>query len=749
MSISKILAIVVFSTVIFINSCTTGMGGHRKSSVTIDFKDGISKSDFRNYDFFASKPLIVIGTLAKEEDEDDYETNKIMAETVKFRMEKWLNKAGRVGEIIEDSDLTTKMIQERDLVLIGTPKSNSILRKIESVLPIKVSGENIIIAGGEKIEKDESGVSFKYPNPLNPKRMIWVVTAPLYENIRFVPKEQFDYVIYKVQDYNLKSDRIRELAQGKFNDKWQLEKVDYVDNKAVETGENDQIVIDLDLKEYPAPQWAKKGVMYEIFVRSFYDSDGDGIGDLAGITEKLDYLNDGDPTTNSDLGIDVIWLMPIFDSPSYHGYDVRDYMKINPQYGTNEDFQTLLKEAHRRGIKIVTDLILNHCSNQHKFYKNAFNNPDSKYDKWFFFTNQSNTRAHNWEFRHRKKERDMYNPYMPAWNLNNPETRTYLFEMAKYWIDPNGDGDFSDGVDGFRCDYAKGPSHEFWKLFRAEVKGINPEVLLLAEVWEGFSEIATYFDNEFDMAFDFAFQGSLSGALSSGSSQELINYFNSYKRELPKEALMNRFLNNHDMNRIYSRMDQDRAKLGITTLLTLPQMPMIYYGDEIGMKGVKDPYDEGVRRPFEWYANNKGKGMTGWYPVFDREVDGVSVEEEQGVKGSLMEHFSKVIRIRNKFSALQGGAFEPVSVMDKSQKRYGRVLAYTVTDAENTILVVTNLHDDVDIYLDLAAVGIEIKDTYREELSGKTISLQKLAGKDTPLFGFQCQGLTSYIFKIK
>ena len=397
----------------------------------------LNKKDFRGYDFFESKPLIVVGTMTKEDDEDEYIVNKDMAKLVKFRMEKWMGKSGQVGAIIADTSLEEKHLG-RDLVLIGTPESNKIFKAIKDMLPIKI-GDEVIEINDAVFEGDEIGASFVYPNPLNPKRMIWVVTSPVYESIRFVPKPK-DYSIFQVADYNPKSDRIWELAEGDYNDYFQIEKVECVDNEEVDSGESDEISIEYELKNYPAPDWAKKGVMYEIFVRSFYDSDGDGIGDLRGIIEKLDYLNDGDDTTHDDLDIEVLWLMPILDSPSYHGYDVTDYKKINPDYGTNEDFQELLREAHKRGIRIVTDLILNHCSNQHPFYKDAYNNPSSKYDKWFFFTNQSNTRAHNWEFRHRETDRALLNPMMPAWNINNPEVRDYLFSTVKYWIDPNGDG---------------------------------------------------------------------------------------------------------------------------------------------------------------------------------------------------------------------------------------------------------------------------------------------------------------------
>lgn len=575
--------------------------------------------------------------------------------------------------------------------------------------------------------------------------MIYVVAAPNYESLRFIPYDS-SYMVYELKDYNPKTDRLMELAMGEYNENGQIEDVDMVDNELVDTGENEAIEVG-ELEHYDPPEWAKNGVMYEIFVRSFYDSDGDGVGDLKGITQKLDYLNDGDDSTTDDLDIEVIWLMPIFDSPSYHCYDVRDYMKINSDYGTNEDFQELLQEAHKRGIRIVTDLILNHCSNQHEFFQDAYDNPDSKYDEWFYFSNASNTRAHNWYFRHGDEDRNMLNPYMPAWNVNNPDVQEYLFDVAKYWMDPNGDGDFSDGIDGFRCDYAIGPPHEFWKLFRKEVKAVNPDVLLLAEAWADMNKIAMFFDNQFDMAFDFPFQGSLTGTISSGSAREFNNVMASYDI-LPQYALMNRFLNNHDMNRIYNRMSVKKAKLGATMLLTIPQMPMIYYGDEIGMKGEKDPYDEGIRRPFEWCKANDCEGMTDWYPVWNETPDGISVEEQLNKDDSILEYFKDLLTIREEYPTLETGDIRLINIMADGE-HYRRAVAYTVTDEDNKILVVVNLHDAIDLTLNLSHLKDVKTATLTEVLKAKPIDTEILTEDNKAEFPMSCEGETAYIFVLE
>jgi glycosidase len=667
-------------------------------------------------DFFSSASVIVWGTAS--DDEDETEINELFAEdVVDFRIKRWLNYPENVVKIIADTLLTVEDINQYNLILAGTVESNLWLQLLSPFLPFQITADQIkckdaVFAG------EEVGISFRYPNPLNPQRQLWVITAPSYEALRFIPKKA-DYCIYQVTDYSLQADRFYELAQGDFTEDWQLTELMLVDNKEVYSGENDTFQV-LPIKHFPAPGWIRSGVMYEIFVRSFADSDGDGIGDLRGLSAKLDYLNDGDPATKTDLGIELIWLMPIFESPSYHCYDVADYYKIEQDYGTNEDFQELLREAHKRGIKIITDLVLNHCSSEHVFFKDAYGNPDSPYDEWFFFSNASNTRAHNWQFRHREKDRAMLEPMMPAWNVNNPAVQSYLFDMAKYWIDPDGDGDFSDGIDGFRCDYVKGPPQEFWQNFRQEIKTLNPEVLLLAENWEGLGSISQSFNDQFDMAFDFPFQGSLVGVISSASSKELINLINEQARILPENAVMNRFFNNHDMNRIFTTMDAKSAKQGLTILLTMNDMPMLYYGDEIGMKGLKDPYDEGIRRPMEWCEDNQCPEMTSWYPVWNYEPDGISVEEEQADPGSILNYIKKLISLREANPVLETGEinFLPVYVNGEGGEEYPRALVYYSSDGKNTLLIAANLHREQLLEIDLSGLGniSEIKDLSIDDL---------------------------------
>jgi glycosidase len=210
----------------------------------------------------------------------------------------------------------------------------------------------------------------------------------------------------------------------------------------------------------PMPQgsqgypWWNDTVFYEVFLRSFYDSNGDGIGDINGLIEKLDYLNDGDPKTKTDLGITGIWLMPIFPSPSYHGYDVKDYYEINPDYGTMEDFNRLLEEAHLRGIRIVIDFVINHTSTEHPWFIEARKGEDSLYRNLYIWSEQKPDYLGPWgqPVWHANYDQTYYYGVfwsgMPDLNFENQEVTNEINRIAAFWLE-------DIGVDGFRVDGAR------------------------------------------------------------------------------------------------------------------------------------------------------------------------------------------------------------------------------------------------------------------------------------------------------
>jgi len=263
-----------------------------------------------------------------------------------------------------------------------------------------------------------------------------------------------------------------------------------VDSQQEDTSKIDNSKNIQGTEEYP---WWNDSVFYEIFVRSFYDSDGDGIGDFNGIVEKMDYLNDGNPNTSTDLGITGIWLMPINPSPSYHGYSVTDYYSVNPEYGTMDDFENFLNEAHKRGIKVIVDLVLNHTSNQHPWFLNAAD-PTSPYHDWYIWSDTDPGYVGSWGQEVWFEQGDEYyystfSEFMPDLNYTNPEVTQEMQNVVQFWVN-------EVGVDGFRLDAAKHlieegtkqantiSTHSWYEKFRPALKQINPHALVVGEIWE-------------------------------------------------------------------------------------------------------------------------------------------------------------------------------------------------------------------------------------------------------------------------
>ncbi|BDU51432.1 alpha-amylase family glycosyl hydrolase [Haliovirga abyssi] len=588
------------------------------------------------------------------------------------------NKMKKRIKMVKDTEVTKEMLASHNLILIGNTKTNRVLQQMDKYLTIKANGDKVIIGKKEYVGKNY-GVTYYYPNLYNLNNSMILVMGNSGTALKEYDFKKYDLIAFEgikqmIPVYS------KEKGYGRFNQDWKLDFLE-VDPSALDTGENVKLKVG-DIKKYPFPKWAEGKVIYEIFLRSYYDSNGDGIGDIQGLIKKLDYIK--------SLGADIIWLTPIFDSPSYHGYDIKNYFKINKDYGTVEDFRELAEEMHKRGMKLVLDLVLNHCSNQEPHFRDAHNNPNSKYDKWFYFSNIQNTIYHDWFFRDDDNRRDTINSHMPAWNTNNIDVVNFQVSIAKFWMDPNKDGNMNDGADGYRLDYAKGPSHNYWKLFRQKVKAINSKTLLLGEIWTDLDKLPPYFDNEFDAAFDF----SLQGAMTSGVFKDVDDTLKSEEKVLPKNAVMARFLSNHDLDRFPTYIPKNQLKVYAALLMTLNGMPTLYYGDEIGQKGEGSDGDEGRRAPMEWYKNNKGAGMTSWTSVYNKNVDGISVEEENGVKGSLLNEYKKLIKVREKYIDIFGtGKAEFITAYEMKngkEKKARRVLSYFVENGGKKAFVVLN-----------------------------------------------------------
>ncbi len=455
---------------------------------------------------------------------------------------------------------------------------------------------------------------------------------------------------------------------------------------------------------YQTPDWFDDAVLYSIFVRSFADSDGDGVGDLNGITNRLDYLE--------ALGVDVLWLLPIYPSPSYHGYDVSDFFAVNPEYGTLEDLQNLVQAVHARGMRLILDFVPSHLSNQNPLFQEAYGNPGAEKEDWFVFTNEANTFYAGFAD----------NKEMPRFNHFNPEVVDYLTEAALYWIDLDGDGDYTDGVDGFRVDNATFPPQEFFLEFRQRIKAANPETLLLGETWvTDPRSLSIFFQDQFDALFDFpvysvvqggqnfntdgVLAGKLSPVLLTSILQDEITRY-------PEEAQSVHFFSNHDTNRIANEVggSLDRQELAAALLVSLPGPIMIYYGEEIGMPGQKGPapwYDAYRREPMDWYAAESGPDQASWFMPNDRwnaPNDGVSVEEESSDPDSLLNYWRQMIEIRKSNPALSQGEIKFPTFSASGQG--GWVISRTT--GEEWVLAFFNFSDaEIEITLNEAPFGAE------------------------------------------
>jgi glycosidase len=456
------------------------------------------------------------------------------------------------------------------------------------------------------------------------------------------------------------------------------------------------------------------GVKYEIFVQSFADSNNDGIGDIPGMTAQLDYL--------SDLGVNGIWLMPISPSPSYHKYDVVDYMNIHPDYGTLEDFRIFVEEAHQRGIYIIVDLIVNHTSSEHPWFKQARSSKDNEYREYYVWGKREeildaiekkeitmdSDNITQWHENDQDETEELYYGFfhggMPDLNFDNPKVRKEIFEIGRFWLEEL-------KVDGFRLDAAKHiypddraeDNHAWWEEFRSEMKKINPDVYLVGEVYADAATVAPFLTGlpslfNFDMAFSIL--GSVLKEKSLAAEIDGPKWAEKPGQDLLSGFILTRenylvvnpefqdaiFLSNHDQNRSASFLgkDESRIKMAASILFTLPGLPYLYYGEEIGMPGMKP--DEHIREPFIWDKPEKDKLRTRWIEpenATDSVVQSVSVQQQ--LSTSILNHYKDWIALRNRSEALSMGDINPVDMNDKT------LVAFTRKTATDSVLVIHNL----------------------------------------------------------
>lgn len=442
--------------------------------------------------------------------------------------------------------------------------------------------------------------------------------------------------------------------------------------------------------------WWNDTVFYEVFVRSFYDSNGDGVGDINGLIEKLDYLNDGDPTTTDDLGITGIWLMPIMESPSYHGYDVTDYYAVDQEYGTQADFQRLMTEAHRRGIRVIVDLVLNHTSVQHPWFT-ASRDPNSDKRDWYIWSDTDpGFRGPNGQKVWHPTDNGYYYAIfwdgMPDLNYENPDVTAQMLDVTRFWLEEM-------GVDGFRLDAIKHivedgsiqenstATHAWLQGFYTFYKRVNPEAFAVGEAWTSTQQVLAYTGDEVDIAFQFDLAQDILNSVDVGISSIFAKTEAAVVAAYPPNQYAT-FITNHDQNRVMSQLDGDEgaARMAASILLTSPGVPFIYYGEEIGMTGSKP--DEDIRRPMQWCSDDGQNvcftsGQPWRSPAPDYEMRSVAIQTID--PDSLLNHYRSLIHLRNAHSALRTGDWTLVN------SNPGRVYAFLRHSEEETVLVVLNL----------------------------------------------------------
>ena len=391
---------------------------------------------------------------------------------------------------------------------------------------------------------------------------------------------------------------------------------------------------------------------YELFVRSFRDSNGDGIGDIQGIIESLDYL--------SEIFVDVIWLTPIFPSPSFHGYEVSDYYSVNPLYGDLDSLKALIDEIHKRGMKIILDLPLHHTSAQHRWFKERKN-----LYKWASESTDINERrpwdgGFVWHPSSGGYYRGLFGPCAPDLNFENDETVSEALKIVKFWKDL--------GVDGFRFDAAKHiyDDHErnvsFWRRISRVAGKFN-----VAEVWDP-PDVTSMYSEAVGYTFNFHLYGSLVRSLKEGMPDHLFSALSDLESSISENF---NFLSSHDTSRIASQIPDERRRLmAFSILMTLPGIPVIYYGDELGVPGVYDPYfPENVMEPFPWHEPMCGEGQTRWKSLrYTMPHRGISYES-QVEKDGFFKNVRSWLRFRSENSWIDDSKIEDLR-MDGSSITY-------------------------------------------------------------------------------
>ncbi len=464
-------------------------------------------------------------------------------------------------------------------------------------------------------------------------------------------------------------------------------------------------------RETNRTSWWNNSVFYELFVRSFYDSDGNGIGDFKGITQKLDYLNDGNPDTHDDLGITGIWLMPINPSPSYHGYDVTNYRDVNPAYGTMNDVKEFVTQAHKRGIRVIIDFVMNHSSNKHPwFQQSSLNNPLYRNFYRWSATNPgyAGPLGTAWFSSSSGYYYGVFGSGMPDLNYETQALKDSMFTAADFWLK-------DVGIDGFRLDAAMyimetgqqgvntQATFDFWNEFNQHIKQTKPDAFTVGEAWTNSETVLNYVtNNRLDYCFEFDLASSIVNAVNTGDASGLSAQIQKVCNIYPF-LQYGTFLTNHDQNRVMSSLNSlDKAKAAASLYLTFPGIPYVYYGEELGMLGAKP--DEQIRTPMQWTgAANAGFTTAVPWEAPNSSYTSVNVAGEQTSPSSMLNWYKKLIGIRNQVAALRLGEYEGLTCTGAP------VMAYMRHYQGQSVLVVVNTASAAQPALTLTLHGNVVK----------------------------------------
>lgn len=451
-------------------------------------------------------------------------------------------------------------------------------------------------------------------------------------------------------------------------------------------------------------------VFYEIFVGSFADANGDGKGDLAGILQRLDYLNDGNVLSDTSLGVQGLWLTPIFASPSYHKYDVTDYYRIDTDFGSMDDLKALLDACHERNVKVILDLVLNHTAKNHTWFqtfRDAHANGDTEnpyYDYYTWYTEETlpagvtcqpipGAQGEYYECN--------FSPDMPELNYDNEAVREEMLKVAQFYLDM--------GVDGFRFDAVKYIYYgqtarcvEFWQWYTDALREINPEVYLVGECWSGESEILSYYPAM--NCFNFG-AAQAEGVIASAAKDQDINRFTNYMvsflnkvQSANSQGMMISFLSNHDMDRSagYLMLANHFPQMAANLYLLCSGSPFLYYGEEIGMKGVRgsDNTDANRRLAMLWGDDCAPRNPEGSTYAPSKQTNGTVASQLEN-EGSLLRYYCRLISIRNRYEEIPRGSYKAV---DLGSPKCG---GFQVSYEGSTLYILHNISTDLPFTVDL------------------------------------------------